>query len=342
MTDATLDRFRKRTRWVYYKGSVAYGPNSADEIVTLLRDGVIGPETELMEMGAGRRVQLTKVAYFAAAAERVARKNLARDEEQAYESARSRLGQARGLKFYLINITIPVILLSGIGFAIYYFGFRDRGGEDRAQAAVQEVPAGEQAKRLKTVNLAGEEEEKLRREARAMLAEGKESFEEPEGAALEEFAIGILAEKGNDSARKVKTVKGRDKELEVLPEMAKEKRRSRSSGGGAASAGSGGQAGAEEMDFSEMDFSEDDGNDLIREVERRMATVLEECAGKAGGGLSMQADFTLQPGGRVSGLRLIVEPGDKLADMRMCVRAGMAAIMMPPFEGAPVTGSASL
>jgi len=344
MGEADLEQFRKRTRWVYYREGVAYGPFSVDEVFGLIDETVLDHDTELMELGSNRRVPLSKVRWFAEHLHEFDDQRTREMEELDFESTRQRLGRSRGVQFYAVNIALPLVLVLAVTLGIFWnriFKSSDSGDPGVIHIAEEVAREGDGA----------DPEAEGDRQAKAAGPEFVEA-DSPLEAGLEDYALGLTVEQVDPVASLDHApLTARAKKL---PKVVPVKRRSRTpahkksnpdgaAGHGPAAAGSG----VIEMDFSddEEDETAGDGDGLEVMVRRRLQPVLRKCAakGSAESGLlpDVRARVVVRPTGSLGSLQLTVEPAAGFSDIRMCVIAGMAGIRVPPFEGPALQVSTS-
>ncbi len=344
MDGADLEQFRKRTRWVYYREGVAYGPFSVNEIFGLIDETVLDQNTELMELGSNRRVPLSKVRWFAEHLHKFDDKRTREMEERDFESTRQRLGRSRGVQFYAVNIALPLVLVLAVTLGIFWNRiFKTSGIGDPGMIHVAEEVAGE-----------GDGADPAAEGDRQTKAAGPEFVEadSPMEAGLEDYALGLTMEQVDpvaslDHAPLIAQAK-------KLPEVVQVKRRSRipaqkkSNPGGAAGHGpAAAGSGVTEMDFSDDDVDElgGDGDGLEFMVRRRLQAVLRKCAAKGSAEFGLLPDVRarvkVRPSGSLGSLQLTVEPAAGFSDIRMCVIAGMASIRVPPFDGPAIQVSTS-
>lgn len=325
-----LERFRKRTRWVYYRNGVAYGPLTPDEVFTLIRKQELDGAIEMMELGSERRAPLASVSFFAEVLREVEVHVAAAREEKEFEKARTTLGSSHTKKFVLVNVMIPVVLLLALGVGLWFAVFGRGTAEDAGP-----VMLAEDNRPLPPARAVAKVEEPSPEPAASSTI-----IKEAEGEAVldkkvQDYALKILAD-GNRNAegdgpkvvadggeRKLPTVK--------LDRKVREKREAKKKGG---------EAGAE--DDGTMAFSEDElasGADVEEIVTDRLIPVVDECRSRLrtaeGGEVSLTVRVTVKPGGQLSSLRVSSQPETQITDARMCIQAGMASIRVEPFEGAP-------
>ncbi len=342
MSGTELDQFRKRTRWVYYREGVAYGPFSVDEILDMIEEGALSRETELMELGSNRRIPLGAVRLFLDRVQALDERLTREMDEAEFENTRQRLGRSRGIQFYLVNIALPVTLVVAVVLGVFWKQiFSTSSGEypgaiHIASEAEDDGPDGE------TPEIGTKA-----RTAEAEFVEAEASLE----AGLEDYALGLTMEGADDGTLEALSqipVRARVKKLPdvVVMEHRKKKVRKKSVetgnvGGGPAAAGG---DGIMEMDFSEGEgdpSTVDVGGDGVEAmVRRRLQPVLRSCASKdsAESGLppDVLARVQVRSTGSLGTLNLTVEPKVGYSEIRMCVIAGMAGIRVPPFEGPAV------
>jgi hypothetical protein len=338
MSVTELDQFRKRTRWVYYREGVAYGPFSVDEILDMIDEGVLSRETELMELGSNRRVPLGSVSIFKERAQELDEIMTREMDEAEFEVTRQRLGRSRGIQFYLVNIALPVALILAVLVGVFWKQIFNAGSEEEAGAIHVAVEAEDEDKS------AGSGEAGAKGPAEAEFVEAESPLE----AGLEDYALGLTMESADDGsleaisamptparAKKLPTVVALERRKKVIP---KKKASDAPTKGGPAAAK---DEGIVEMDFSDeeigagdVDLGSDDVEDMVR---RRLQPVLRNCAGKAatesGSAPDVSAKVKVRSTGSLGSLKLTVEPKVGYSEIRMCVIAGMAGIRVPPFEG---------
>jgi len=342
MSGTELEQFRKRTRWVYYRDGVAYGPFSVDEILDMIDEGVLGRETDLMELGSNRRSPLSAVRLFLERVRELDERCTREMEEAEFEVTRRRLGRSRGVQFYLVHVALPLILVLAVAFGVFrerIFGTGDNGHPGAVHVAAEVSVDGH----------AGEPSEagaKVR-SAEAEFVEAEPSLE----AGLEDYALGLtMVSAGNEdleahshvpvaaSAKKLPEVVVRPRRKKAGDAMA-------TGGAQAASGPASAGGGVVEMDFSAEVLGEDAaatvGGGVEAMVRRRLRPVLRKCAGKGAGESGLPPDVMamvqVRSTGSLGSLKLVVEPNVGYSEIRMCVVAGMAGIRVPAFDGPAVS-----
>ena len=336
MSGADLEQFRKRTRWVYYREGVAYGPFSVDEVFGLIDETVLDHATELMELGSNRRVPLSKVRWFADHLHEFDDERTREMEELDFESTRQRLGRSRGVQFYAVNIALPLVLVFALTLGIFWNRiFKSSDGGDPGAIHIAEEVARE-----------GDGADPAADGDRKAKAAGPEFVEadSPLEAGLEDYALGLTMEQAEPvTSLDHAPLTARAKKL---PKVVTVKRPSRtpvhkkSNPGGAAGCGpAAAGSGVTEMDFSDdaEDETAGDGDGLESIVRRRLQPVLRKCAARGSAESELLPDVharvEIRPTGSLGALQLTVEPAAGFSDIRMCIIAGMAGIRVPPFEG---------
>jgi len=342
MGSTELEQFRKRTRWVYYREGVAYGPFSVDEILDMIDEGVLGRDTDLMETGSNRRVPLSAVRLFLDRAQELDERLTREMDEAEFEVTRQRLGRSRGIQFYLVNIALPLVLVLAVVVGIFWKQiFGNRGGEDPGAIHIASV-AEEEGPRIEAPETALK---KLSSEVEFVEAEA--SLE----AGLEDYALGLTMEGADDGALEALSQMPAEAHAKKLPDVVTVERRKRpgrkppsetaSIAGGPAAAGGSGIA---EMNFDDEDLGAEavnlDGDGVESMVRRRLQPVLRSCAAKGSAETGVPPDLMarvkVRPTGSLGTLNLTVEPKVGYSEIRMCVIAGMAGIRVPAFEGPAV------
>ena len=339
MSGTELERFRKKTRWVYYSEGVAYGPFSVDEIFDMIDEGVVNDDTDLMELGSRRRIPLRSVRLFT---ERVLEFETARTREMdalEFEGTRQRLGRSRGIQFYVVNIALPIVLVLAVILGVFWKQiFGTGGGEGPGAVHIAEDsdsgnPSGEATESSNKAPTAEPE-----------FVEAEASLE----AGLEDYALGLTMEGADDRSPEALGHIEATARAKKLPEVIPLQRRKPTAKvpGPKDDKPAGGPASTVDR-VVEMDFSdgepEDEAVDLADEsveamVRRRLQPVLRSCAGKGAPETGLPPDVLarvqVRPSGSLGSLKLTVEPKVGYSEIRMCVIAGMAGIRVPPFVGA--------
>jgi hypothetical protein len=338
MSGTELDQFRKRTRWVYYREGVAYGPFSVDEILDMIEEGVLSRDTELMELGSNRRIPLGSVSIFLDRARKLDERLTREMDEAEFEGSRQRLGRSRGVQFYLVNIALPAVLVCAVVLGIFWKQiFGAGGGEDPGaiHVAVEGQDEG-----------AGDEATQAQGKSRAAEVEFVEA-DSPLEAGLEDYALGLTMEGADDGSLAALSAAPTAIRAKKLPSVIAVERKAPARRKPVKAAATGGGPAAVtgeaivEMDFSDEEIGvEDDapgGDDVEDMVRRRLRPVLRSCASKADTGTGappdVEARVKVRPTGSLGSLKLTVEPQVGYSEIRMCVIAGMAGIRVPPFDG---------
>lgn len=337
MSGTELDQFRKRTRWVYYREGVAYGPFSVDEILDMIEEGVLSRDTELMELGSNRRVPLGSVSIFLDRAQELDERFTREMDEAEFEVTRQRLGRSRGVSFYLVNIALPVVLICAVVLGVFWKQIVGTG-EAEDPGAIHVAVEAEEDRAADEAAAAG-----AKAAAEAEFVEAESLLE----AGLEDYALGLTMEGADDGTLASLTAVPTGARAKKLPTVIAVERRTKPTrkktgpapaGGGAAAVAGGGIV---EMDFSDEEIGATDvdrgGDDVEDMVRRRLQPVLRNCASKVGteAGVSpdVHARVKVRPTGSLGSLKLTVEPKVGYSEIRMCVIAGMAGIRVPPFAG---------
>jgi putative lipoic acid-binding regulatory protein len=319
------ERFRKRTRWVYYREGVAYGPFRVDEILELIQKRELAPSVEVMEMGSSRRGPLNSVAFFAQALKDSEQAEVLRRDERDFERSRTSLGRSRTARLVLINVALPLLLLGalalGIWYGVFYQGNQPRRGtlveeELRAPLPLAAIPAEPVAPAPKVV-----------------FKEAQVAKEADQG--MQDYALKVMAKANQENEAVPVLVQGagEPKPLTLARETAKPARKA--AGGAKAEKGEAGVGEDGAMTFTEDDLAAaPSAKDLVQD---RLAPVLDECgdklAAQVGQAVRLSATVQVKPTGRLASLRLSANLETGLTDTRICVQAGMASIRVPPFEG---------
>ncbi len=338
MSVTELDQFRKRTRWVYYREGVAYGPFSVDEILDMIDEGVLSRDTELMELGSNRRVPLGSVSIFKERAQELDEIMTREMDEAEFEETRQRLGRSRGVQFYLVNIALPVGLILAVALGIFWKQIFNSGSGEEA-GAIHVAAEPEDEGKGDGTDKAG-----AKGPAEAEFVEAESPLE----AGLEDYALGLTMEGADDGSIETISAMPTPARAKKLPTVIAVERRKKASPKkpGAKGPGAGGPAAVKDEGIVEMDFSEDEigaggadlgSDDVEGMVRQRLQPVLRNCAAKAtteaGTSPDVQARVKVRPTGSLGTLKLTVEPKVGYSEIRMCVIAGMAGIRVPPFEG---------
>ena len=338
MSGAELEQFRKRTRWVYYREGVAYGPFSVDEIIDMINEGVLNRETELMELGSNRRVPLGAVRIFLECAEEIDERHTREMDEAEFESTRQRLGRSRGVQFYVVNIALPLALILAVVLGVFWkqivgIGVGGDPGAIHVVAEAEDEASGGETPEAREVARAAE----------AVFVEAETSLE----GGLEDYALGLTMEGADDGTLdsiSAMPVPARAKKLPKVIELAgRRKPRTPTSEEHSAAVGPAAVVGGGvvEIEFSDEELDGEsegvDGDEAGAMVRRRLRPVLRRCASKASTETGLPPDVMarvgVRPSGSLGGLKLTVEPKVGYSEIRMCIIAGMAGIRVPPFEG---------
>jgi hypothetical protein len=349
MTHRLPERFEKMTRWAYVdEKGVELGPFSASEMIKLIEERTVNPNTTVVEMTSRKTSSVMDVKPFAdvvmSLVEQTRKVRAEKDFEKAKQEASTTYTAGSFAKVALFGGL--VLVLAGAA----YFGtsfFRTKKKDDGAdkQAAKEEamVPAPAAPKKAEDVY--------------QILEADVLSVEESEGN--RKLAEKVMGE--SKMAPSTNSVTGQKKKLEGGGGKKQAKKgpgRPKANGGPAGAAtglSPGAGAAAEEESIQEMDFSEDEaegsgsGSGADTALARsRLRKVVEGCGRRV---MSQYPDMTawhvevsatLTSTGQIKGLRFTADPASHVGELKLCANADLPGQRVPEFEGADVPLSVSL
>jgi hypothetical protein len=330
------EKFERRTRWAYLKGSVEVGPYSAREILDLLLQKKIGPQTEVVELVGRRTCPLIEVKPFQDFVRQVVDFERHKKAAQEVEETHERLQRQHRNRLLLIAVAGALVGAVIVALVLIFkpFGSGERvrvidgsqklprppdGGQKAAAPVEPEIvepagdgPEGEEAAVLKTIQ----------QEERKNVAT-TDALREP-GTKLQEIKVKRVRPPGH----------GAHAPLAGTP-------------GAAGLEGTEGGEEGEEEGMTTLDFSEEEeGTDTATMARDRLAGVVRACAEGIVQQfddvpvLEVEATVTLEPSGRMKGLKLTVTPPAHVGDLKMCASADLPAQRVPAFTGSEMTVTA--
>ncbi len=331
--------FQKYTRWVYLKNHAEYGPFTAGEILSALRDLEITPDTILRELESSRSGPVTMFKPFAEYLVILEEERSQLQLQREYETHRTRLKQGRRWGRHLLFAGVPAVLALGVVLVLFPHWFLGAGGGVRviqggSGSGSAADPRQEEAREHTPTETAAEqilepesEDERLAREAARLAAEQ---------------AAAHLGVSGGEEHQWV----SRNQRVErTAVEPPPEPRRPRRSRARASGGEQGGQASSgESQGMMVMSFMDDDDEETSEALAReRLAEALARCTRQVAAHYgdvpeySTTARAVLAPSGSLGRLSVQAEPHVYVADLRTCLSARLLAIEVPPFDGPAVS-----
>jgi hypothetical protein len=336
MTQQLPPKFVQQTRWAYLQDGIEVGPYDANEIVELLSAREIAPDTLLVELNTRRRCPLTEVGPFAQVVMGIVKLDRQQRSERDLLDASREIASGSHRKTILLTLLALVALGTG-GAALFIYNPFAPKAEPKGPYQAPETPA-------QAVDKAVEPAQKSKEPAFAIT--------EMDPAELEvdphlELINSVLEEKQlNPNAELL----GDDDKLEGPAHIDRSKDRRKHppqpavAGGPQGQADKGADSGVETMDFSEEEVAMGEGpsgpDDAL--AVGRMRKVLRKCLERslhkfpAGEEVLIDARATLQPDGRITGLKLDLMPRKATGEIKMCVSAELMRMRVPAFEGKAV------
>ncbi len=334
-------KFERTTRWAHVKEGVEIGPFSAKEMLQLLDEGRIGPNTELVEMATRKRCALLEVKPFHDYIRHVLEKDKQHKAEKEFEQTRSRFERKSRAKLITFGIILPVLIAIGVVAWVMFNPFAPKETKNYVITPGEEEDDGKTGEGAKEE--AKEPEFKILEADDPSLA-GEENDEKVVESVKEEF----LLAPSSDTMSSEKKLEA----LEELPDLPKARSSTRPTLKPVGPAAEETKAAVKEsvttFDFSE---EEDEGSSTVsasNEAEKRLSEVLRKCSLNA---MYQYQDIdsyhivgtaTLLPDGRFKGVKLTVTPKKHIGDLKMCASAELARHRLPQRDGPATTVMATL
>ncbi len=326
-------KFVRTTRWAYLQDGIEVGPYDANEIVQLLKEREIAPDTTLIEMNTRRMCPVSEVGPFARVIVDIV--HATRRQKADQDFAASTREVAAGGRRRVVLITILVLLAIGVGgTALFIYNpFAVKSATEETGKKANVAPD----KQADAVSSKAPEEE----EPAFKITEMDPSELEPDPES--EMIESVLEEKLlNPNVKHL----GNEEKLEGVVKMNHAKK-TRHNGTAKPDAGTGaveekaGNSGIQTMDFSEDEIAAGDGptgpDDTLAVA--RLRKVMRKCVEHslqrfpAGEEVLIDASATLQPDGRLTGLKIDLMPRKAVGEVKMCVSAELMRMRVPAFEG---------
>jgi len=339
MTYKLPEKFERKTRWAYLDDNgIEVGPFEPSEMVKLIEERKISPETQLVELTSRKTCAAVEVKPFADLMMSLVTHQKKVQAEKEFDRAKSSAGTV-----YTASSFVKLAIVGGLVAAIAVAAFLvnrhlkiKKAEEDAKKAAAQVVPVKEEKK-----------EEKKEPEFQILEADVT-TVEESE--ADEKMAKSVLGD--NALAPSTKSVTEADKKLEGSKKKTLRKAVKKAANGtvplpeGGALGVPGAEGAAEEESVETMDFSEDEaegkasvGGANVDLARSRLAKVVKACAAQVMSGAPdmtswhISASAELENTGRIKALKLKAEPQLYVGDLKLCASAELAANRVPAFDG---------
>ncbi len=331
------DKFERNTRWAYIKDGIEVGPYMAREVLDLLSRREVSPDTTLVELNTRRMCPAREVGPFAAYLLILVKEDRTRRSKEEFDRTRTAVVRRARAKVAIGLLVLLGLAGAAVAAVVIFKPFTPK--EEEKVIDVRPVEeATESSSKVKKAEAPAEPEFKI-------IDEG--DGDEPD----KEKILRSLKEEGRMAPTSEKL-----SETRKLEGPAKVKQRKV-----AKAAGVQGEAGSivgvavrtgddEEM---VMDFTEDEGEgngsqDGARLAESRLTGVVQKCAAQIllrygeADAMAVEASAQLQPSGRISGLKISVNPPNHVGDLKTCISAELGRQRVPPFEGEAVSISTSV
>lgn len=337
MTQQLPAKFVRQTRWAFIQDGIEVGPYDANEIVELLREREISPDTTLVELNTRRTCPLTEVGPFASIVMTIVQADRKNRSDREFVAAGREISE--GGRRTTVLATILVLLVLGIGGAALFI-FNPFAPPEEKDGPYQGV--------------AGADESKEQPDVVAEAADAGEpafAITEMDPAELEvdpetELINSVLEERQlNPNAALIGDEEKLEGPAKIDRSKEKKTRRVASVSGGPKSSDKADEA-AEEDGIQTMDFSEEEvamgdgpsGPDDTLAI-GRLRKVMKRCVERslqkfpAGEEVLIDAQANLQPDGRLTGLKINLMPRKAVGEIKMCISAELMRMRVPAFDG---------
>lgn len=337
-------KFVQATRWAYLQDGIEVGPYDANEIVQLLGDREIAPDTTLIELNTRRMCPVSEVGPFARVIVDIVHESRRRKADQDFETSTREV--ASGGRRRVILVTILVLAAVGVGGAALFIYNPFAVAPSPEGPHEEKIDAGAEQEEANPSNVPQKEQEPVFK-----ITEMDPAELEPDPAS--EMIESVLEEKQlNPNAERLSD----DQKLAGLakPEEPKEPRHNgvhkAKTGAEAATGDSGAEAGIQSMNFTEEEIAVGDGptgpDDTL--AIGRLRKVMRACVERSlhnfpeGAEVLIDAQARLQPDGRLTGLKIDLMPRKAVGEIKMCVSAELMRMRVPAFEGKELKISTAL
>jgi hypothetical protein len=334
------DKFERNTRWAYIKDGIEVGPYMAREVLDLLSKREVSPDTTLVELNTRRMCPAREVGPFAAYLLILVQEDRTRRSKEEFDRTRTAVVRRARAKVAIGLIVLLGLAGAAVAAVVIFKPFSPKQEEKIIDVRPVEEPA-EGTGKAKKAEVSTEPEFRI-------IDEG--DGDEPD----KEKIVRSLKKEGTLSPTTDKL--GEKKKLEG-PAKVKQRKVARP-GGGALGEGEAGtivgvavRTGADEemvMDFTEDEEDEGGTQDGAQLAQSRLTGVVQKCAAQIllrygeADAMAVEASAQLQPSGRISGLKINVNPPNHVGDLKTCISAELGRQRVPPFEGDAVSISTSV
>lgn len=328
-------KFERDTLWLYVRAGVEYGPFSASDVLTAIRDHKIDAETTVCELQSGQRSPLLDVKPFAEYLAIVAREDALRKADEEFDQSTKRTATRNRSVLVALGIGAAV-LVGGLVTYIVWPKPDESAATTVAQNDLPKVdPTFVKPKETPKTETLGMGERDM-----AVRTAPSEA-----GTLDDHLKAKLMSESQLATAGQV-DLAGRKKVEDDAAAAGKKKARRKAAGGAQGAEGAQGEGSNDYV----LDFggSEEGGAPSPASskslAEDRLGKALRECTKEvfkqAGGGEGsvVTASAKLDADGRLSNLRLQLEPsGGPLSDIKMCVSTEMPGMQVPAYDGSAET-----
>ena len=334
-------KFERSTRWAYSRQGVEVGPYSAPEMLKLLDDGTVGPDTDVVELSTRKRCALLEVKPFGDYIRYLLEKDKQVKDDKEFEQTRSRFERKSRAKLLLFGVILPVLIALGVVAWVMFNPFAPKETKTYVITEGKDEDDGE----------AGEGADEKQKEPEFRILEADDpalAGDESNDKVVESVKEEHLLAPSSDTMSSEKKLEA----LEDLPELPRVKPGTRRPVKPVGPAAEEARAAVEES-VTSFDFTDEEDDsiaaaDASSEAERRLSDVLRKCA------LNVMYEYqdidsfhivgtaALQPDGRFKGVKLTVSPKKHIGDLKMCASAELARHRLPERNGPATTVMATL
>lgn len=332
------EKFARSTRWAYLNNGIEAGPFSAEEILKLLEERTIGPDTTLILLGNRRTCPVLKVKPFADYVAYLIAQHKWEQTERDFQKTKSQFERGDGLRN---------TILGGLAIALVVGGLVTLAVMNPFAAKTEKVDTAPPRQAVETgPDVVAPPETKKEEEFRILEADDP-IFREDEDKKLVETVKKeqlLAATSENLDTDKVKLVAPKS----VIPLEARKHKRKNGNGhkpgGVQAQDEPDPEPAITTMDFGEDDEEEDSGlQSSIELAEKRLGESLRKCSLDAMykhqdvERWSIMAQAVLEPSGRMKGLKLTITPTKHVGEIKMCTSAEVMRQRVPAYDGPATT-----
>ncbi len=327
-------KFVRLTRWAYIKDGIEVGPYDAHEMIELLQKREIRPDTTVLELNTRRMCPVREVGPFANVIVSIVQEDDRRRADMEVVEAADRAARSGRNRLLFYSVFFTVVGVVGVAAFLFLDPFnvvhREPPKFERPAPKVKEQKLKEPPKEpeFKITEMdPSEMDEDPELELIESVLEERKLTPTAEALAAEEKLEGPI----QFASKKVPRVRVKKESM------------------GPASAG-GDDSGITTFDFSEEEIGLEEGpsGPDDRLAISRLRKVMRQCVVRSlakfpeGEEVLIDAQATLQPDGRLTGLKIDLMPRKAVGEVKMCVSAELMRMRVPAFEGNPVPISTAL